>query len=151
MRSRLFRRHPPRALALFTLLSLLAPTTAVQADGPVPRLEAGQSLYRYDGDGRVEGVERRRDGAILRYGRNGELTGAARLRERTRPRHGSIPDRRYPGDPTLDPVGERNGHDLPDLFRYDGDGKLTGATRRYPNLPDDRPAPGPDPKGRDGR
>jgi hypothetical protein len=124
---------------------------AVQADGPVPRLEAGQSLYRYDGDGQVEGVERRRDGAILRYGRNGELTGADRLGERTRPRHGTVRDRRHPGDPTRDPFRERNGHDLPDLFSYDGDGKLTGATRRYPNLPDDRPPQGRAPKGRDGR
>jgi YD repeat-containing protein len=124
-------------ILLGALLAVAPSPGPVQADDPRHRLEAGPSTtYRYDGDGRLERVERRRDRSLFRYDGDGALTGADRLAPRTRPRDGTPPDRPRPGTPKTDAFAP----DTPqaDLFTYDGEGDLTGAARRFPNLPDDR-------------
>ena len=143
------RRSPLTTGILLGALLTVAPSPGpVQADDPRHSHAPGPSFYRYDGDGRLERVERLRDRAIFRYDGDGALTGADRLAPRTRPRDGAPPDRPRPGTPRTDPFDR----DIPeaDVFSYDGDGDLTGATRRFPNLPDDRPPSARDPWPDDG-
>jgi hypothetical protein len=138
------RRSPLTAGILLGALLAVAPSLGpVRADDPRHRHEPGLSIYRYDGDGRLERVERRRDRSIFRYDGDGGLTGADRPAPRTLPREG-VP----PGHPTPDtPKTGSFNRDTPeaDIFIYNGEGDLTGAARRFPNLPDDRPPSPRDP------
>ena len=138
------RRSPLTAgILLGALLAVVPAPGPLQADDPRHRHQPGPSIYRYDGDGRLERVERRRDRAIFRYDGDGALTGADRLAPRTRPRDGAPPDRPRPGTPKTGPFDPDTTQ--ADLFTYDGEGDLTGAARRFPNLPDDRPPSARDP------
>jgi hypothetical protein len=140
------RRFPLTAGVLLGALMTVPPSSGgLQADDPRHSHAPGPSIYRYDGDGRLDRVERRRDRAIFRYDGDGAVTGADRLAPRTRPRDGPPPEGPRPWTPRTNPFDR----DIPraNVFSYDGDGDgdLTGATRRFPNLPDDRPAAPDDP------